>query len=461
MNYDLIILGGGPAGYYAAERAADAGFRTLLIEERSLGGVCLNEGCIPTKSLLYTAKLANSAKHGEAYGVLFADRAKIDHQKAVERKNKVVQKLVGGVTATLKQKHVDAVRSRGVVKGRAGNGFLVEANGEAFEGERLLICTGSEPITPKIDGLDKAIETGFVVTSREILDLESVPENLVIIGGGVIGLEIANYFAVAGSKVTIVEMLPEVGGAIDADVAKSLRASLGKLGVRFMLETKAAVFEPGNVIAAVAGDDEPVSIPADKVLLSIGRRPRTEGAGLDTLGVYIEKGAVVTDSRMRTNVPGVWAAGDVNGKVMLAHTAYREAAVSVNDMAGAADSMRYDAIPQIVYTSPEVACVGETEASAAAKGYIFDKAVVPLQYSGRYVAENAKGDGFVKLIAERRGGRILGVHIIGSYASEIILSAAVLVGSKWTKGAAEKIVFPHPTVGEVLRDALTSLNTAQ
>jgi len=449
--HDLIILGGGPAGYFAAERAADAGLGTLLIEERALGGVCLNEGCIPTKALLHSAKLASAARHGEEFGV-FADNIRIDHAKVIERKDKVVGKLVGGVAATLKQKQVDVVRAQGVVRGRNDDGFTVEAGGEIYEGKRLLVCTGSEVIIPKIDGLKQALVSGFAMTSRECLELDHVPESFVIVGGGVIGLEVANYFAIAGSQVTVVEMLPEVGGAIDADVAKNLRANLERLGVRFLLESKAEGFAGDGVL--VSNADGVMAVPADKVLLSIGRKPRISGAGLESIGLYIDKGAVVTDSRMRTNVPGVWAAGDVNGKSMLAHTAYREAAVCISNMIGVKDSMNYDAIPQVIYTSPEAAGVGETEKTAEAKGYSFDKAVLPMQYSGRYVAENAYGDGFVKALICRKTSRILGLHMVGTYASEIILAMAILVGSKWSAGAAGKIVYPHPSVGEILRDVL-------
>ena len=452
--YDLIILGGGPAGYYAAERAADAGFRVLMLEERALGGVCLNEGCIPTKSLLYAAKLAHSAKHGGDYGV-YADNVRLDHAKALERKNRVVQKLVGGVATALKQKNISAVRAHGVVRGKSENGFIVETGGETYEGARLLVCTGSETMAPPIDGLAEALESGFALTSREILDIGAIPERLAICGGGVIGLELANYFAVAGAEVTVIEMLPEIGGPIDADIAKRLRENLGRLGVRFMLETRVTGMGDGAVRVMRGGAEE--TVPADKALVSIGRKPRVEGAGLEAIGLFIDKGAVVTDFHMRTSVPGVWAAGDVNGKSMLAHTAYREAAVAVNDMAGIKDIMSYDAIPQVIYTSPEAAGVGETEEGAAAKGYEFDKAVLPLQYSGRYVAENAQGDGFAKVLAERRTGRILGIHIVGSYASEIILSATVLIGGKWNRESAGRIVYPHPTVGEIFRDALLEL----
>jgi len=449
--HDLVILGGGPAGYFAAERAADAGLRALLLEERALGGVCLNEGCIPTKAFLHSAKLAASAMKGEEYGVL-AENVWLDHEKVLKYKNIVVQKLVGGVAATLKKKQVDAIRAKGVIKGRTEGGFAVEANGESYESERLLICTGSEVIVPKIKGLDKALKSGFVITSRECLDLESVPERFVIVGGGVIGLEVANYFAIAGSDVTVIEMLPEVGGSIDADIAANIRTNLEKLGVKFMLGARAEEFSKDGVL--VSGSE---TVPADKVLLSIGRKPRVADSGFETLGLYVDKGALITDSRMRTNVPGVWAAGDVNGKSMLAHTAYREAAVSIDDMVSGKGTMKYSAIPQVIYTSPEAACVGETERTAAEKGYIFYKAVLPLMYSGRYMAENASGDGFVKAIVCRNTGRILGLHMAGTYASEIALTMAMLVGSKWSAEAAKKIIYPHPSVGEIIRDVLLEI----
>ena len=448
-------MGGGPAGYFAAERASDAGYRTLLLEERSLGGVCLNEGCVPTKSLLYAAKLKNLALHGGDFGVT-ADNVSLDHSKALERKDKVIQKLTGGIAVSLKQRKVDAIRARGMIKGKGENGFAVEANGAVYEGARLLLCTGSEPIIPSIEGVKFALESGLALTSREILKIDKVPERLTVVGGGAVGLELAHYFSAAGAQVTVIEMLPEIGGNIDASVAATLRAALEKSGICFKLQTKAVGFESGGLrILKPAAVEETIS--ADKVLLSIGRKPRIGDAGFESLGIYMEKGAVVTDARMRTNVPGVWAAGDVNGKFMLAHTAYREAAVAINDITGVNDAMRYDAIPQVIYTSPEAAGVGETEQSALIKGYRFDMATVPLQYSGRFLAENESKDGFVKVLADRRTGRVIGVHMIGAYASEIILSGVMLISSKWTVEAACRLAYPHPTVGEVLRNAMIEL----
>ena len=362
MQYDLIVLGGGPAGYLGAERAGAAGLSVLCIEKGSVGGVCLNEGCIPTKTLLYSAKLYDGAKHGEKYGVS-AQGLAVDHAKVVARKNKVVKLLVGGVKAALKQNGVTLIEGEGRVEGRDKNGFRVWVNGETHTAGKLLIATGSAPAVPPIPGFKEGMERGFVLTNREILALTEAPERLVVIGGGVIGLEMASYFNSIGSAVTVVEMLDHIAGENDAELTALLQKNYEKKGVRFILGARVTELAEGGV--CYEKDGEACRVDADKVLLSIGRRANTAGLGLETIGVELARGAVVTDLHMRTNVPGVYAAGDVNGKSMLAHTAYREAEVAVNDMLGIADEMRYGAVPSVVYTNPELASVGETEATAS------------------------------------------------------------------------------------------------
>ncbi|GHU67434.1 dihydrolipoyl dehydrogenase [Clostridia bacterium] len=451
-TYDLIILGGGPAGYFAAERAAEGGLSVCVFEERNLGGVCLNEGCIPTKSLLYSAKIFDNTRHGADYGVT-AENVSLDHEKVLARKAKTVKSLVAGVAGALKRLKVDVIAERAQITGKTDGKFTVEAAGQTSTGDRLLIAAGSEAVLPPIPGLKEGFGSGFVLTSREALDIPAVPKELAVIGGGVIGLELANYFALAGSKVTVVEMLPEVGGSIDADVARILRGNLEKIGLTFLLSAKAKEIGDGFLIVA-SPDGTETKINADKILLSIGRRASTDGLGLEKIGVLTERGAVVTDPYLRTNVPGVWAAGDINGKSMLAHTAYREAMAAVNDILGKPDPVRYDAIPQVIYTMPEAAGVGETEKSAAEKGIAYEVHQLPLLYSGRYLAETGGGDGICKLLIEKGTRRLLGAHLIGNYASEIILSPAILVGSAWPADTLKKIVFPHPTVGEILRDVL-------
>ena len=363
MVYDLIVIGGGPAGYLGAERAGHAGLKTLLFEKRSVGGVCLNEGCIPTKTLLYSAKIKDGAAHGEKYGVIA--EAKIDHKAVIARKNKVVKTLVGGVAATLKGAGVTVISAEAKITGRSADGYTVTDGKETYTGKKLLIAAGSMPAVPPIPGLKESIEKGFVLTSREMLDLEEVPQNLVVIGGGVIGLEMASYFCSAGSNVTVIEMLPSIGGPIDGDIADILLKNLKKKGIEFKLGCM--VTGVSDKIEYKDADGNAQSVAADKVLLSIGRRPMSAGLGLETIGVITERGAVKTDEHLQTNVPGVYAAGDINGKSLLAHTAYREAEVAVTHMTGGKDTMRYSAIPGVIYTNPEVAGVGMTAAQAKEK----------------------------------------------------------------------------------------------
>jgi len=448
---DLIVVGGGPGGYLGAERAAQAGLKTLLIEKREVGGVCLNEGCIPTKSLLYSAKLKEGAAHGEKYGVRAAE-VSIDHSAVIKRKNKVVATLVGGVKAKLKAAGVTLVNGEAYLLGRSGEGFEVRCGEERHIGKRLLICTGSVPVVPPIPGLKEALEKGFAVTSREILDTDKVPARLVIVGGGVIGLEMANYFAAAGAGVTVIEMLDHIGGAIDTDISAILQRNLEKKGIRFLLGQKVARIKDDSVVCE--GKNGETEIKADTVLLSIGRRAFTDGLGLENLNVLTERGAIVTDGHMQTNVPGVYAAGDVNGRSMLAHTAYREAEAAVRHMTGVKDEMRYDAIPGVIYTNPEAAGVGETEASAKAKGLDVAAKAISMNFSGRYLAENERGDGILKVIVSNKTQRIVGLHMIGSYASEMIYGACMMIGREMSLESIRRIVFPHPTVSEIIRESL-------
>lgn len=449
--YDLIILGGGPAGYNAAERAGHAGLKTLVIEERALGGVCLNEGCIPTKTLLYSAKIYDYAKHSKDYGVTFGSAA-IDHAFVVERKNKVVKQLVSGVGAKMKKAGVEVVRETAVVKERGAEGFVVTAGGKDYVGKQLLICTGSSPALPPIDGLADSLKSGFALTNREVLDLNAIPKRIVIVGGGVIGLEMASYFNSVGSDVYVVEMMDHIAGPVDGEISKMLQKEYASRGVNFILGAKVTSIKDKAVTYEKDGKVE--KIEADYALVSIGRRARTANIGLENIGLKLERGAIVTDEFGKTNVPGVWAAGDVNGKSMLAHTAYREGEVCINNILGKKDRINYNSIPSVIYTNPEVAMVGETTESAKAKGLDVNIETVTLKYSGRYIAENEHGNGVVKIITDKAHNSILGVTMYGSYASEIIYGAAMMVETEMRVADVQKLVFPHPTVCEVIREAM-------
>ena len=449
--YDLIILGGGPAGYNAAERAGHAGLKTLVIEERALGGVCLNEGCIPTKTLLYSAKIYDYAKHGKDYGVTFGS-AEFDHPFVVARKNNVVKQLVSGVGAKLKKSGVEVVKASGVIRERNSEGFVVEADGKQYVGKQLLIATGSAPALPPIDGLQDSLKEGFALTNREVLDLPALPKTIVVVGGGVIGLEMASYFNSVGSKVYVVEMLDHIAGGVDSDISKLLQKDYASRGVEFILGARVTSIK--NKTVTYEKDGKVVEIPADYALVSIGRRPRTAGIGCENIGLKLERGAIVTTEQGKTNVPGVYAAGDVNGKSMLAHTAYREGEVCINTILGKRDRVNYNSIPSVIYTNPEVASVGETTESAKAKGLDVEVQTVTLKYSGRYIAENEHGYGILKVITDKKHKNIVGLHMIGSYASEIIYGAAMMVETEMRVEDIQKLVFPHPTVCEVIREAM-------
>ena len=448
--FDLIVIGGGPAGYLGAERAARAGLRTLLFEKRSLGGVCLNEGCIPSKALLNSAKLYEHAQHSAAYGVVCGD-VKIDQPAVVARRGRVVRALVNGVRAKMKAAGVTVVMEEATIQGRGAEGFTVAAAGKEYCGKRLLIATGSSAVVPPIPGVRENLGD-FVLTNREVLELQQIPPRLAVIGGGVIGLEMAAYYAAVGSKVTVIEMLDHIAGPTDREIGTLLQKELEKKGVTFLLGHKCLSVEPGKVWAE-SPDGQKLAVEADKVLLSIGRRANCAGIGLETIGVTFDRG-IATDALGRTNVPDVYAVGDVNGHHMLAHTAYREAEVAVNAMTGKADSMRYHANPSVIYTQPEIASVGRTEEEARAMGIDYEVQKLSMRYSGRFVAENEGADGLCKILINKKKRNIIGVHMIGSYSSEIIWGAAEMIEMQLRVEDARQIIFPHPTVSEIIREVL-------
>ena len=450
---DLAIIGGGPAGYVAAERAGAKGLKVVLFEKRELGGVCLNEGCIPTKTLLYSAKIYDTAIHGDKYGVLAKD-ATFDFGKIVDRKSRVVRRLVAGVGAKMKAHGVQVVKGQAMIEGRSSEGIKISCNGESFLAANLLVCTGSEAFVPTIPGLKEAGD--IILTNREILALKEQPESLVIIGGGVIGMEFASFYNSLGTKVTVVEMLPEILGGLDKELSAMLRGIYAKRGVEFNLSCKVTKID-GNVVTYVDAEGGEHTVSGDKILVSVGRRPVTAGFGLDSLGVEMNRGGIKVDNKMRTNVPGVYAAGDVTGFSLLAHTASREGEVVVNNLTGREDSMRYDAIPGVVYTNPEISGVGLTEQSAKEKGIAYKVATLPMAYAGRFVAENEGGNGVCKGLVGEKYGEVLGVHMLGNPSSEMIYGACMAIEAEMTVKELEEVVFPHPTVSEIFKETVFSL----
>ena len=454
VKTDVVVLGGGPGGYLAAERAAQGGLKVTLIEKRALGGTCLNEGCIPSKALLNSAKLYEHAKESAAFGVT-AENVRLDHAKVVKRKAGVVKTLVSGVGATMKANGVNVVMAEGTIKGKTADGFVVSAGGEDYAGDKLILACGSVPVVPPIKGLKEGIASGFVMTNREILDMDKLPGSLAVMGGGVIGLELACYFSIVGVKVTVIEMLDKIAGPTEKEVSAQLLKEYKKRGIDFKLGCKITEVTDKAVVYEEKGETKQVE--ADAVLCSIGRRAFTQNMGIEELGVYMERGAIVTDEHMQTNIAGVYAVGDVNGKIMLAHTAYREAEVAVNNILGKKDVMRYNAIPSVIYSNPEIASVGETLESAKAKGIEAKEVKASMRFSGRYLAEVEKGDGFCKLVVDTKKNTLIGCHMIGSYTSEMIFGVALMIERQLTIPQIKELVFPHPTVSEVIREALFML----
>ncbi|MDD3489045.1 MAG: dihydrolipoyl dehydrogenase [Paludibacter sp.] len=450
--YDLIIIGGGPAGYVAAERAGHKGLNVIVFEKNKMGGVCLNEGCIPTKTLLYSAKTYENALHGDKYGVK-AESVTFDFGKIMARKNKVVRKLVAGVEAKMKMHHVTVVKGEAMIQRRSENGVEVTCGGETYVGKNLLICTGSEAFVPPIPGIAESGD--IILTNREILDLKEQPQTLVIIGGGVIGMEFASFYNSLGTSVTVVEMLPEILGQNDYEISAMLREMYAKKGINFHLNAKVVKVE-GNKVT-FEKDGETQTIEGEKILVSVGRRAVTKGFGLENLNVELDRGGIKVDEKMRTNVPNVFAAGDVTGFSLLAHTASREGEVVVNNLTGRADRMRYNAIPGVVYTNPEVSGVGETEESAKAKGLDFKLAKLPMAYAGRFVAENEGGNGLCKVLIGAKYGEVIGVHMIGNPSSEMIYGACMAIEQELTLAQLEEVVFPHPTVSEIFKETIFSI----
>lgn len=449
--YDLIVIGGGPGGYLAAERAAHAGLKTLLFEKNSLGGVCLNEGCIPSKALLNSAKTYLHAKHASMYGVN-TENVTVDQAKVIERKRKVVKTLVSGVGAKMRQHKVIVVKEEATIDGKCADGFKIQSASGTYTGKKLIIATGSSAALPPIPGVKENLGD-FVCTNREVLELTQIPEKFTVIGGGVIGLEMAAYYAAVGSKVTVVEMLDHIAGSTDREISTRLQKELEAMGITFLLGHACEKVEPGKVYVK-APDGAQKVIEANKVLLSIGRRANYMNIGLETIGVKTDRPGIVTDAMCRTNVPDVYAIGDVNGHHMLAHTAYREAEVAVNTILGKKDYMRYHANPSVIYTMPEVASVGLTEQECREKGREVEIKKLSMMYSGRFVAENEGADGLCKIIVDKKTRLILGIHLIGAYAGEMIWGGAQMLETQLRVNDARQIIFPHPTVSEIIREVL-------
>lgn len=444
--YDLIVIGAGPGGYEAAAYAAKLGKKVALFEKNELGGTCLNVGCIPTKTFLRSARAFEDCLEAERYGIKGAGEAQLDMKAVQARKQSVVATLIKGVAGMLKRSGVEVIKAEAKL---AGKGKVV-ADGKEYEAANILVATGSVPACPPIPGLR---DNPYVLDSTGILNLDTIPSELVVIGGGVIGLEFASFFATVGTKVTIVEMLPKIAPVVDEEISKKLMAELKKEGIVFNLSCKVQKIE-GNVLTFTDPDGKEQKITGDYILSAIGRSPVLQGIGLEEAGVYFERRGIKTDEFGKTNVPGIWACGDCTGRCLLAHAATREGIVAVHNMFGIADRMRYSAIPSVIYTHPEVAQVGATEDELKAKGVAYKKAVMPMAVAGRFMVENDGKAGTVKVLVSEKYGQVLGVHMIGGCCGEFIASASAMVETEQCVDDIRQIVFPHPTTSEALKETI-------
>ena len=445
MRYFLAIIGGGPAGYTAAEKASKAGKDVVLFEQNALGGTCLNVGCIPTKSLLYGAKQYFYATHAQKYGVTAAQVA-FDFGAMQKRKTIVVRKLVAGIKQRLNNEHCTVVSGKAVVISHQPSVVSLQCNGETYEAENLMICTGSTNFVPPIPGIK---DNPAVWDSTDALAAAELPKSIIIVGGGVIGMEFATLYHELGVPVTVIEAMPTILPNLDPEVVQILLEKYKKAGINILTSTKVESLDGGKVTA------NGKVYEAEKVLVSVGRRANL--LGLEALDdIELERGAIKVDEFCKTNLPNVYACGDVTGKIMLAHVASRQAEVAVGRMLKEIPLQRiaYNAIPSVVYTNPEIASVGITEAQAESMSIPVEVKKLPMTFSGRFMAENEGETGLCKMIVDAKNHSVLGVHCIGNPCSEFISAASFAVRNGYTVPEFRQVVFPHPTVSEILHEIL-------
>ena len=452
MEFDLVVIGAGPGGYTAAIKAAQLGMKTAIVEKgKNLGGTCLNVGCIPSKALLSSSELFHEAQHGFKSHGIKAEGVTMDVAAMMKRKDGVVRKMARGIDYLMNKNGIEHVSG----SGRIVNAGEVEVTGgeatRTLKTKRILIATGSS-----VSGLPFLEFDGeTVLSSDHAIALGQAPESMIVIGGGAIGLELGSVWARLGTKVTVVEFLPRIAAMFDEDITQALQKLLQKQRLKFHLGTgveSAEKTKTGIKLTAAKGDKS-LELEAEKVLVAVGRKPNTDGLGATEAGVELdERGRIRTDAKWQTNVPGIYAIGDVIAGPMLAHKAEQEAVAAVERMAGKAGRVNYDTIPWVIYTAPEVAAVGLTEAEAKEKGHEVSVGAFPFQANGRAVA-GAHADGLAKVIADKATDRVLGAQILSANASELIAEAVLLMEFDGSAEDLARTIHAHPTMSEGLREA--------
>lgn len=450
MSKKVIILGGGPGGYVAAIRAAQLNAEVHLVETEKVGGTCLNVGCIPTKVLLHTTELYHNVLHSESIG-LKAGNVEIDWNALMQRKQSVINRLVGGVEGLLKANKVKIHKGKGVLE----DAHTVRiGDNEVLKGDHIILALGSVPVHLNFPGADLP----GVIDSTAALSLPKPPSSIVIVGGGVIGVEFASLYASLGCKTTVVELLPEILPMIDGEITSLIKQELEKLGVTFINEAKLTEVKNGSdcLISSIDFNGKEQQLSSELVLVAVGRKPNTTEVGLDKLGVNMERGKIQVNRDFETNIKGVYAIGDCNGQIMLAHAASAQGVAAVEHALGHKPEYLPDTIPSCIYTAPEVAGVGMTEEQAKQKGIEYRVGRFPLAGNGKSVIEN-NGIGMVKIIAGKKYGEILGVHIMGPRATDIIAEAALAIRLEATEDELISTIHAHPTVSESMAESALSL----
>ena len=436
---DIIIIGSGPGGYRAAAYAAANGLTVTIFEEGHVGGTCLNCGCIPTKTLCRNAEIVETLKKADTFG-LDALSYQLNFQRVTARKNQVVETLRSGVETLLSAPGITLVRE----KAHFIDSKTVAASDETYTAQHIIIATGSQSKMLPVPGIDKPI----VMTSTELLDIQEVPQRLCIVGAGVIGMEFASIFSSLGSEVTVVEFLKECLPALDSDVAKRLRQTLSKRGVNFLMQSGVKEITDTGVVYDRKGKEG--AVEADVVLIATGRAPRIDGLDLEKAGVEVGRGGIITDEHLRTNIPGIYAIGDVNGRMMLAHAATFQGLHVINNILGKEDNIRLDLIPAAIFTLPEAACVGMTEEQCKSSGMAYTCSKGYYRANGKALAMD-ETEGFVKLMADGEG-RIIGCHLFGAHAADLVQEVSSLMALGATTDQLRDIVHIHPTLSEILQE---------
>jgi dihydrolipoamide dehydrogenase len=445
QSFDIVIVGGGPGGYVAAIKAGQLGYKVAVIERENVGGVCLNWGCIPTKTLLKSAKVFEQFKHAKDYGIdVKPDSFSANFPDMIKRKDSVVRRLTGGVAALLKKNGASLIKGFGEVV----DATHVKVGEELIEAKFIILATGASVIIPPIPGLQEGYDAGFVLTSKEILDLKALPSSLLIVGGGVIGLEFATIFSSLGTKVTVIEKQPTILTSVDEEIRGLFFKKITKDGVSIF--TNATVTSIGQGTVTYELDGKTTEVKVDKVLMAVGMKPNTKS--FSSLNLAMEKAGVQVNERMQTSLSNVYAIGDVTGKFMLAHVASHAGLVAIDHIHGGDATMDYRAIPNGIYTFPEIAMVGLTEQDAKAQGIDYKVSTFPVMANGKAMGENEK-DGLVKIIVSKPYNEIIGVHIMASAATEMITEATLAINLEATAEELVHTIHPHPTLSEMMMEA--------